>query len=175
MTFSNALSNSSKLSMADSSDLSSSRITLPAQRLNQELVFKASKRRLSYILARLFYLTWALLVVISAILFMIPSFFVPSSESFQRSRTMLSNNRVLRRYLGPPLRVAKEPETYLKEGPLWHFLIAVEGREFNDMIRVSVKQEGQQIKLLKAHYKGWDLLTGEALNRKISKKIRKPH
>lgn len=142
---------------------------LPIEELHKDLVFKADDRRVSFQLARVFYVALALFVLITATLVIIPITQVPQSKSFQAARSFLASNRSLKSHLGRPLKVEEAPKSFLRDGSMWHYLIVVSGPQHSDTVMVTVEQRGEEIKVLEARFQQWNLVTGDTLL-KYSKK-----
>lgn len=143
---------------------------LPAHRLNAERVFQAPERRLSYQVARFFYVILAVFIVLTAALVTIPNRAVPQSKPYQEAAALLRKNRILKLHLGSPLRVAPAPESYRKEGSLWRFLVGVSGSDRAESVLVTVEERGDRVTVLEARFQGLNLVTG----RQVLKDPKKP-
>lgn len=136
---------------------------LPIQQLNKDLVFKPEQRRVSYQVARIFYVLFALLIVGTGVLIAVPNYAVPRSKSYQAARLFLQKNRVLKLHLGRPLKVAESPESFRRDGSMWRFLIAVDGLNRSDTVLVTVEERNEQIQVLEARFQEMNLVNGAIL------------
>ncbi|MDF1664526.1 MAG: hypothetical protein P1V97_22375 [Planctomycetota bacterium] len=136
---------------------------LPIQQLNKDLVFKPSERRLSFQVARIFYVLLALFVVGTGVLIAVPKYQVPRSKPYQAARAFLQKNRVLKLHLGQPLKVAKSPDSFRRDGSMWRFLIAVDGLDRSDTVLVTVDERSEKIRVLEARFQHWNLVNGATL------------
>jgi hypothetical protein len=133
---------------------------LPAERLNAQLVFIAPAKRFSYHIAGLFYTVLAALCVVTAILIVIPSYFMARSALVADATQLLRKNRVLRRHLGSPIRVQPTPVSYEKKGEIWQIKMSVSGPLTSTTVSLSIHDKSGLRTILAAEYDGWNLLSG---------------